>query len=265
MSYSLLINSKNRIAPAGSPNDATYYFNWAAFQEGKYRVTWSIYRPPVSAFTFNLIDPTALHWYYPFNAVAGNVISNYATGVAVQDASITLANTTVANNRLTMTLSAAATRGVVVNNAVPCSTSPGISFSFWFLANSFQNTYDMLVTLQDALGFNGGRRFFICLNPQNQISFNGNYNSAAVVLNTPYHVAVSILNNNAAVVYLNNVATNTTITSPSSFVNISGRNFLGHDPSPGSGLVGWMQEFRLYNRIITAAEVNTIYTANFNA
>lgn len=46
MSYSLIINSKNRIAPAGSPNDATYYFDWAAFQEGKYRVTWSIFRTP---------------------------------------------------------------------------------------------------------------------------------------------------------------------------------------------------------------------------
>ena len=45
MCATLILNSKNRIAPANSPNDATYYFDWSAFEEGKYKVSWSIYRP----------------------------------------------------------------------------------------------------------------------------------------------------------------------------------------------------------------------------
>ena len=64
MSCSLIINSKNRVAPAATPNDATYYFDWSRLEEGKYKVTWNIYRaPPVVALTpFQLLLASKAPW-----------------------------------------------------------------------------------------------------------------------------------------------------------------------------------------------------------
>ena len=71
---------------------------------------------------------------------------------------------------------------------------------------------------------------------------------------------MSITSGNVGNVYVNNVLTNTgTLTFPS-FVNVSGRNGIGHDfVTGGNGIQGTIDNVRVYNRVITSTEVNTLY------
>ena len=40
MSYTVVLNSKNRANPTENANDAIYNFDWTALDEGEYKVTW---------------------------------------------------------------------------------------------------------------------------------------------------------------------------------------------------------------------------------
>ena len=268
MSYTVLLNSKNRANVATTtPNDATYYFNWDAFEPGQYKLTWNIIRRTI--FGYNMISPVNLFLYYPFDSVLAGNIYNYATGAAVQDAAIVIANTGVANNRMTCTAAAGVQGGAIVNNVVPTGAAAGISLSFWFKATTLNGNYSFLATLQDVLGFPAGNRFFVSLTPANTIGIYGqyagtntNYDSPTVIaINTVYHIAITITAAGAGILYINGAATAFAVGYPA-FANIANRNFIAQDPA-GSGVIGWLQEFRLYTRVITPAEAAVLYASGY--
>ena len=213
-----------------------------------------------STTSYNLISQTGLLWYYPFNETTTTKnISNWASYLPVLDASLNNYST-IANNMMTIVSPSTQPSGITINTVVPCSSINGISFSFWFCPSSLTGKYGFFATLQDVAGYNGGNRFYISTNPQNCLTVNGQYSTAVLVVNKVYHCVITISNpGNGGVVYLNNASTSLSLSYPS-FTNVASHNFIGNDPV-GNGFLGWIKQFKLYTRLITADEVNALYVA----
>lgn len=210
---------------------------------------------------YDAIDPTNLFLYYPFDAstVNGNSVGNMATGSIVYDASLT--DTTVITNNKMSTPSlfgTTNTNGTLIYKVIPCSSFTGLSFSFWFNVSSIPtSTYYFLTTIQDTLGYPSGNRIYITIDTANRVNINGSITTSAITLNTNYHLVFTITSGNSGKLYLNNVLQSAVVTYPS-FVNSSGFNSIGRDPA-GKGIIGTIDDYRLYTRILTASEVNTLY------
>ena len=225
---------------------------------------------------FNTINPLNLVLYYPFtstlyfnsNTVIGLNVGNLATGTIVYDASLS-GLTNIVNNKLSSLHTAqppAGQHGLVINRSVsiPSGATDGCSFSFWFICTSLpSSTYWFLTTLQSS----GGTRFFITIDPTNKININASTITSqnTVIVGNIYHVAVVMntdppTSNAITKMYINGVLQITTggITYPS-FTNTSGFNSIARDPL-GNGLIGTIDDYRLYTRPITALEVSTLYS-----
>jgi hypothetical protein len=209
---------------------------------------------------YDAIDPSNLYLYYPFNSstVNGNNVGNMATGSIVYDATL-VSPTTIVNDK--MTTSSSGYYGTIINKVIPCSTSTGVSVSLWFNVSSFPtNTYYFLFTIEDAKGYvGGGKRIFYSLDPSRKITVNGQLDTPfSITPNKNYHLVVTITPENVGKMYLNNILVASGTISYPSFINESGYNCIGRDPTVNPGIVGTIDEFRLYNRILTASEVNIL-------
>ena len=107
---------------------------------------------------YNIISTDGLFLYYPFDAgsYTNTSVANYATGSSVYDT--TIMGSTNANSDVLYTPTRANLNSLTTNKVIlPCSTSPGLSYSLWFYTTSLSpSTYYFLFTLQDRLGYNSG-------------------------------------------------------------------------------------------------------------
>ena len=212
----------------------------------------------------DIIDPSNLILYYRFSTqdVSGTTVANWATGTPVFDAVMT-GTSNIVNNQLSTLTTGTGQNGIIINRAIPRNGFTGLSFSFWFNASRLStNNYPFFVTIQDALGYPNGKRYYISLYPGNFMSINGQLGSTATTLitvNTLYHIAVVVnsTGNPNTTLYINNVP-QTGNTSYPTFTNISGYNLINRDRA-GDGLIGTIDDYRLHNRSLTAGEVNTLF------
>jgi hypothetical protein len=209
---------------------------------------------------YDVVDPTHLFVYYTFDAstVIGTSVGNMATGSLVYDGTLVSPNTTIVNNK--MKTVAFGLYGTLINKIIPCSTSTGLSISLRFNITSIPNqNYYFLFTIQDVKGYaGGGKRIYYTIDPQNRININNQLIvSTPLIVNKDYHLVVTVTPGNLGKIYVNNILIITGSLSYPSFINASGYNSIGRDPA-GAGLIGTIDEFRLYNRILTANEVNVL-------
>lgn len=212
---------------------------------------------------YNIISTTNLFLYYSFDSISanGNYIANYATGSPVYDASLA-GISVITGNKLYSSTYGKAQNGLQICQVVPCSSYTGLSFALWFYPTLVDNNYYFLSTLQDINGYPSGNRFYICIDLNNKININGTAISYTITANSWYHCVVTINSSGTVIVYMNNVAYSTTGIYPN-FTNISGYNYIAHDPA-GFGIVGYVDEYRLYNRIVNSTEVATLYNSGHN-
>jgi hypothetical protein len=137
--------------------------------------------------------------------------------------------------------------GMTINRVIPCNTSSGMSISFGFNTSSIpQSDYYFLFTIQNK----GGSRWYLTIDPSNRMNVNDRAIGFTVSVNKWYHCVVTVEpNNNKGIIYMNNVAYPQVMTYPG-FNNDSGSNSIANDPF-GHGVVKTVDEFRLYNRILT--------------
>jgi hypothetical protein len=101
--------------------------------------------------------------------------------------------------------------------------------------------------------------------PYNKYVFNngGVTNAATIAPNTWVHYAVTINSSNVYNVYLNGVLTVSNITNPFSYPTATTftLNSLGSysPPGPHNTFKGNMADFRIYNSVLDAGEINAIY------
>lgn len=211
---------------------------------------------------YDIISSTNLFLYYPFDlgSYDNYSVANYATGNPVFDASFS--GTTVISNNMIYTQTPSPNKGengVIIRKEIACISSPGVSFSMWFNPKFLSSTYYFLTTLQDTQGYPNGKRFYISIDPNQKITINESVINYTVTTNTWYHIVVTVTTSGSVVVYMNNVAYPTSCTYPS-FINVSGYNSIARDPA-GNGLIGYLDEYRLYNRIINASEAGVLYAS----
>jgi hypothetical protein len=208
-------------------------------------------------YKYNIINSNSLFLYYPFDvgSTSGGSVANYATGTGNFDA-VVAGTTSVGNNVLNTTYNPTP-NGMTINRVIPCNTSSGMSISFWFKVSPIpQSDYYFLFTIQTK----GGTRWYLTIDPANRINVNDRAIGFTVSVNTLYHCVVIVEpNNNKGIIYMNNVAFPLFMSYPG-FNNESGSNSIANNPF-GHGVVGSLDEFRLYNRILTPPQIETLYNS----
>jgi hypothetical protein len=104
----------------------------------------------VLGYKYNIINSDSLFLYYPFDvgSTSGVSVANYATGTPVFDA-VVAGTTSVGGNVLNTTYNATP-NGMTINRVIPCTTSLGMSISFWFNTSSIpQSDYYFLFNIQN--------------------------------------------------------------------------------------------------------------------
>jgi hypothetical protein len=98
---------------------------------------------------------------------------------------------------------------------------------------------------------------------------NGATSSSATMTmtaNTWYHLYISLASNGDAKIYVNNVLLNTTtINAPNNNIVIN-TNSIGNNSTAlgtGVGFPGYIDDFRIYNKIISDTERGLVYTQNY--
>lgn len=189
--------------------------------------------------------------------VTNLTIRNYAYDQIVNDASFI--SSTILNNKLNTTV-LDKKEGLFINKSIPCYSTNVISISFWFYSTQLSSVYYFLFTLQDALGYPSGSRFYISITPQSQFSINGQLISQqTIIINKWYHIVIVLNNRNEVKLYINNTLGKGTATFPS-FINVAGRNRIGNDPV-GLGLVGMISKFQLIFNYTSKEDVSSMYAA----
>ena len=215
----------------------------------------NIYVYPIG-YQYNVINTNELFLYYPFDNNSQNETSvgNYATGTAVFDTTIksgsNLNNDTFENN-------GQSNGGLQINRVIPVSSSSGLSYAFWINIKQFNN-YGFIFTIS-----NGNNRYVLTNEKStNNLRISSFLTGYAMPQNTWFHLCVTTKTNGSSIYYINNVPTTFNGDYPN-FTNVSGKNAICLDDR-GSGANAFIDEFRLYNRVITSAEVTTLFNTKYS-
>ena len=222
---------------------------------------------------FNSIDPTGLLLYYPFTSsnffnlttrnADGIRMGNLATGTLVYDASLTGLTKIDDTNRLETTHIGAlpiGQHGLVINRIV----TPFVPFSicFWFICTSLPRAdFWFFTTFQNTTG---STRFYMTIDPQNKIRIAGDsgtpvISTGVISINTKYHVVYIFASAGSCSLYVNGILNVIQGSPPSISTNNSGFNSIMRDPL-GNGLIGNIDDYRFYSRVITQTEIDTLYS-----
>jgi hypothetical protein len=207
-------------------------------------------------YQYNVIDTNELFLYYPFdnNSQNEDSVGNYATGVAVFDTTIKQGSNL---NDDTFENYDSNTVGLLINRVIPVSSSSGLSFAFWINIKQFVS-YGFFFSITD-----GGTRYFVCNEGiTNKLRINNFKTSYAMPQNTWFHLCFTIETNGSSIYYVNNIPTAYNQGYPN-FTNVSGKNAIGADPL-NKGADAFIDEFRLYNRVITPDEVTTLFNTKYS-
>ena len=221
---------------------------------------------------FNSIDPSGLIIYYPFTSSNffnlttkhedGIRMGNLATGVLVYDASLTGLTKIDDTNRLETTHIGAlpiGQHGLVINRTVGTAA---FTISFWFICTSLPRAdYWFFTTFQNTTG---STRFYMTIDPQNKIRIAANtglpiVSTGVVIVNTRYFIVYTSTATATGSLFINGILNATVVNSPLMSSNNSGFNSIMRDPL-GNGLIGNIDDYRFYNRVITQTEIDTLYS-----
>jgi hypothetical protein len=207
-------------------------------------------------YQYNVIDTNELFLYYPFDNDSQNEdsVGNYATGDVVFDTTIKEGSNL---NDDTFENDGSNTGGLQINRVIPVGSSNGLSFAFWINIKQFVD-FGFFFTITD-----GSQRYFVCNEfDTNKLRINDLRTSYAMPQDTWFHLCVTIETNGSSIYYINKVPTPFNEGYPN-YTNVSGKNAIGIDPN-GLGADAFMDEFRLYNRVITPEEVTILFDTKYS-
>tara|TARA_Y200000002_G_scaffold87571_1_gene69875 strand:+ start:119 stop:1873 length:1755 start_codon:yes stop_codon:yes gene_type:complete len=134
------------------------------------------------------------------------------------------------------------------------------SISFWFNASAIGSTYTAFISTYVSNGWSidtgsttNTIRYYFQNNSGDTNLYSGTFN-----LNTWNHVAVTMDHSAEAIVYLNNVASNST---GSGLGTVTGSTVMfGDNTSIGNPITGQMDQIRIFPTVLTATQVGYLYT-----
>ena len=244
-------------------------------------------------------DTSGLVLYYPFDVSTnvGTAVKNYASAIPVTDASLNGTAAIVSYTSLSIPFSAmnlgtgclsidgTSTSYTKVGNwtlSIPTASGDGgFSITGWFCATSFPLNA-VIFGLQNTSSY-----MFLFLNQSNQLSFFTTLASNVTVPATTYskfwyHFAIVCRYNNTTTcscsIFINGglVGTSNTLQNPNTASEYS-NNYFGGIPtgitsllssSPyyitSNNFVGYIDDIRVYNRVLTANEVTALWMYGMN-
>ena len=240
---------------------------------------------------FNMVDPRSLVIYYPFDqgtdasANGSGVLGNFATGSSVFDASLVSAAATPSTSMFSVVTNRVGNRNLVllgtasqyVARNVPWTlTNGGLGLSFWFRPTSSVTTVQYLFAASDSRTSNVADPNMISVNLTTgsalsvQVGTSAYAVTGSIAINTWYHVALNV--DHAGV---NDMSANYTCFLNGTQMSVGGSaalvapypttvprtfTYVGTDVSNGNQFfTGQMDDFRLYNRVLTPPEVSVLY------
>lgn len=134
------------------------------------------------------------------------------------------------------------------------------SISFWFNASAIGNNYAAFISTYVSSGWSidtgvntNTIRYYFQNNSGDNNLYSGTFN-----LNTWNHVTVTMDHDAEAIVYLNTVASNVT---GSGLGTVTGSTIrFGKNSSIGNPMTGQIDQIRIFPSVLTAAQVNALYT-----
>ena len=237
-----------------------------------------------------VIDTSNLALYYPLDSSAGTLLSNYATGNSVTDASLcsgAVINTTgikpcigLGDVSFNNTLGSYAQLG---QWTCPPATTVGNGFTIagWFYSTGTQVSNATLCTLS-----NNTNRISIFLNQNNMLldfSCNGTngaeYISTSQVYNNIWNFFVMTCRYNGTtatnIYYINDVSLQTVVGAYPSSSPVYTKNYLGGVPAgtiiPANNagnlgaFNGHIDDFRVYSRVLGFNEIQSLWVYGFNS
>jgi hypothetical protein len=234
------------------------------YNSSDYGITWSVVKNvgTTSLFSYlnfdnNIIDQTA-GLSYTLQTTSGGTSPTY-------NSSIVKIGSTSLNLSGNLTNTASGSGGFLTTTYTPPSS---VSFSIWFYVTSYVNTNNMTI-LSLSVGTNNGIIVYIGSTSTTTASlflfyntFNNTFNSAVVSLgpsdlNKWNHVCLTLNNSNSrpTTLYFNgNVVHCTSIVNVTGITNLClGYNFTA------SMFSGYLDDFRIYNGVLSPAQVWMIY------
>jgi hypothetical protein len=223
--------------------------------------------------TYNIIDNSGLVCYYMFNYqdISGLNLANYASESIVYDASLSNTGLSYQTDYILGNgcLNLNGSQYVKINNTSIVSywpTTNGFSVAFWLNASS-SNEYTNILTF-------GSENLLIFLTQYNiWLYINANYAYIPINKNQWYHIVITCDYPSGGYgspgsnysIYLNGILTTSsksgTMTYPVLMTNNScyiGNGSVRGDPN----YIGKLDDFRIYNRVITATEAFRLYSFN---
>ena len=215
---------------------------------------------------FNIINPTGLLMYYPFDADSvtnnGVVVKNYASGRGTyyNYGTITSPNVISTANYINGSGSLYATTGDPPFNILNfVLTSYNLTICFWMFKPVGLGNNNYLFTLNN-------NQIYLTMNNSNQLNYapNMGFNYAPNLYNQWYHVALVFVNSSTyAMVYVNGQPySNYGISTTQFTINSSINAYLGSYQSAGYITSGYYDDFRMYGRSLAASEIYALYSSS---
>ena len=234
--------------------------------------------------TFQTNTDTALVEYLRFDT--GDVLNNQIANMGLVNASHSLAydttlygspilsNSTYKIGNASLNLQ---TNIYQTNQAIKVNNTVSISGTFSIACWIYITTYQDYMTICE-LNYNSSNvnPFWICLYQQNIFAFFGStyvnfstVNSTKLSSNTWYHIALTV-SNSSYVAYVNGTAliltgggttyASSTYAAPSP----AQYHYIGYGESRSANFIGYIDDFRIYSRVLSSTDIANLYTAPTN-
>jgi hypothetical protein len=219
-----------------------------------------------------LCDP-ALSCYYRFDIgdATNTLLSNYASGKAVFDATLSstgllsTASYMVGYSSLFLTATSSQYVTLPSYTILPISAiNNGMTFSCWFKSNGsakYSRLFDMARADAHVLAYMDTTSLTLYMYTNSAVTYQ-TYTNASINNNTTWYHMVWVLTSTAWVLYINGVAVNTT-GAASSYYPATGNYptfYIGKSNNSSDPYYnGYIDDFRVYNRALSATEAMSIY------
>ena len=267
------------------------YWQMGYVNNGLYSSTFGIFGPggrfqsqptAMPCLSMYSINNTGLANYYPFDSAVGTTTGNYATVNPVFDcslnglnggATIDTADYKVGGGSLSLIKTSSQYAQINTSFTV---TSAGLSFACWFKANGNSGDYARIFDFGNGEGYYNILMGFLYAGTQLFCAVYGNgttntnditvYYNASLSGNIWFHVVWTLNPNGVWKFYINGSLVNTITGTVNYYPAITtaiitrNSNYIGRSNWPNPYFNGKIDDFRVYNRVLSDSEAANIYS-----
>ena len=238
------------------------------YGSGSYIVKYSSYKDNNSS---NTIDPNLVVWYKFDNNATDMLLDSTTNGHNLINTTAVFDNTNFKKGNGSISFNNQVAKIPTTFNLSTVYNNNGITFSLWFKFNpTSQTTWSRFFEFNNSTTANN--RILLCRQASgsvNSLQCTLYNNGVQTLFITPstftdnqwHHIIWSISSSGIWNIYIDGIKQNCNITMQIPNLNSWPNQFLGASPSDSHPYFGNMDDFRIYKKVVTDAEVTTIYNS----